>query len=197
MDVSTFRVGNDKQHAFALRLAQQAGYASLADACADALGIDPSQVSKDSVDVPDASRVIAHLQVKTEASGAKKSDRTRKTMFLTARQLRRIATGDQRRPEVVDDDAMWVLDLLAKALAIGGLFSDTPAGKGVNRNEPIAIEHVLAYYRNWDELAKAFGVTVATAKAWGKLLPSSRAYEAEARTGGYVRAPREPGGLPL
>lgn len=191
MDGSAFQFGNYKQHAFALRLSQQAGYASLLDACADALGLDPDAVLKERVSVPDASRVIAHLQVKMEAAGTTTPNTARKASFLTARQLRRIATGQQRTPDQLDEDAAWVLDLLGKALAVGALYSDEPIGKSVNGNDPIAMEHVLAFYKTWDELAKAFGVTVSTAKSWGRLLPASRAYEAEARTSGYVRAPRE------
>lgn len=190
MDPSTLRIGNPKQQAYAQALAREAGYSSLVDACADALGRDPDQLVKEPISVPDASRVIAHLQLKAEAATGKPSDARRQQGFLTARNLRRIATGEQRAPADLDEDAAWVLEWLGKSLAVAALFSDEPTGKAVNADQPIAMEHLLAYFKSWDEIAKAFGVTVSTAKGWGLLLPAARAFEAEVRTRGYVRAPR-------
>lgn len=191
MDASALQIGNPKQQAYAQRLAREAGYDTLVDACADALGIDPDQVIKQPVSVADASRVIAHLQVKAEsATPPTKDPARRRQAFLTPRSLRRIATGQQRAPADIDEDAAWVLEWLGKALAVSSLFSDEPTTKAINGDQPIAMEHLLAFYKSWDDLAKAFSVTVSTAKGWGVLLPASRAFEAEVRTRGYVRAPR-------
>lgn len=191
MDATSFRVGTESQHSFAERLARKAGYESLIDACADALGRDPDELTKEPLPVADASRVIAHLQVKTSDCGTapSASEAPKRSLFLTARHLRRIATGQQRVPDQIDEDAAWVLDLLGKGLAIRALFTDEVTGKGINGDQPIAMEHLLTFFKTWDAVADAFRVTVPTAKAWGTHLPASRAYEAEVRTKGYVRAP--------
>ncbi len=191
MDATAFRVGTDSQHSFAERLARKAGYESLVDACADALGRDPDELAREPLAVADASRVIAHLQVKTSdgTTPPSSADGSKRPQFLTARHLRRIATGQQRAPEQLDEDAAWVLDHIGKSIATRALYTDEVAGKGVNGEQPIAVEHLLAYFKTWDALADAFRVTVPTAKAWGTHLPAARACEAEVRTKGYVRAP--------
>jgi hypothetical protein len=76
-------------------------------------------------------------------------------------------------------------------LAVRALFTDEHVGRAINGDQPIAMEHLLAYFKTWDSLAEAFRVTVPTAKAWGTHLPAGRAFEAEVRTKGYVRAPTQ------
>jgi hypothetical protein len=193
MDSTGFRVGTESQHGFAESLAKKAGYASVVDACADALGRDPDELAKEPLSVADASRVIGHLKVKSEAPGvqAPATDAAKRSHYLTARHLRRIATGQQRAPDEIDEDAAWVLDLLGKGLAVRALFTDEHVGRAINGDQPIAMEHLLAYFKTWDSLAEAFRVTVPTAKAWGTHLPAGRAFEAEVRTKGYVRAPTQ------
>jgi len=183
------RVGNDKQHGYAARLAKQAGYASLSEACVKALERPADLLVADGISVAEASKVIARLQ-----SDADARPRPFKATYLTPRQLRRIASGECAPPAELDEDATWILDRLAKAHAIAGLFGAADAIQRrqapVNGDGPIEMQQLLTHYGSWDAIAEAFAVTVSTAKAWGAHLPAARAYEAEIKTDGYVRAPR-------
>lgn len=109
--------------------------------------------------------------------------------MAAARQLRAIHEGAEPRPANLDDDAAWLLQRLDLA---DRLEKEKERGRraGVNGRGPIEMEGLLTHFGSWDRLAEAFGVTVPTAKAWGKHLPAARAYEAEVKTGGWVKAPR-------
>lgn len=109
--------------------------------------------------------------------------------MAAARQLRAIHEGAEPRPANLDDDAAWLLHRLELAERLEKE-KERGRGAGVNGRGPIEMEGLLTHFGNWDRLAEAFGVTVPTAKAWGKHLPAARAYEAEVKTGGWVKAPR-------
>lgn len=135
-----------------------------------------------------ASTLIAALEAKLKPASGEAAKGAR---FLTARALRSIDTGSSQAPSELDDDARWVLARLAKFRAIESLVDRRVSSDAspINGDHPILVEHVLGYFKTWDRLAEAFGVTVPTAKAWGATLPLARAFEAEIKTGGHVRVP--------
>lgn len=164
------------------------------EAVADVVGEakEPSRLTTE-----EASRVITALRTKagladpdtlTATAMVKRPSPAGGGRYLTARQLRRIATGDAMVPAQADEDAQWVLSRLDTLAKIEHQLGIVPPKRGVNGSGPVAMEQLLAYFGDWDTLAKAFEVTVSTAKAWGSHLPAGRAYEAEVKTRGYVRA---------
>lgn len=195
-----FIAGSPKQHKYIASLAARTGFASALAACAVILGKPEEDLRHEGVATTDARKVIEALQVQ-EADAAGKSDgqpRSHRSPYTTAKQLRAYATGEQTPPQDLDEHALWVLDRLhqherARALLAGEApppVAQVPRA-GTNGNAPIQMDHLLGFFKSWDRLAEAFRVTVPTAKAWGVLLPESRACEAEVRTNGYVRAPRD------
>lgn len=109
--------------------------------------------------------------------------------IASARQLRAIHAGTAPRPDALDADAAWVLERLALADRLEQE-QQRARGEGINGRGPIEMDSLVRHFGDWDRLAETFGVTVPTAKAWGKHLPAARAYEAEVKTGGWVKAPR-------
>jgi len=205
-DSTTFQAGSPRQHEFIADLATRHGHESALGACEKVLGRDRASLLKTPPTTTEARKVIDTLSVKdtdpkpssnssTPAPG-RASTKAGFGHYTTAKQLREFATGAKSVPSELDEHARWVLERLqqherARALLAGEeLPAATAVPRGVNGNQPITLEHLLEYYKNWDRLADAFRVTVPTAKAWGALLPESRTYEAEVKTMGYVRVPR-------
>lgn len=194
MNETAFRVGTEAQHDYIAKLAKTAGYASIHEACAAVLGVDVASIGDKALTSGEAHRVIEALKQPRDDKPVAASDAdTAKRRFLTARHLRLITTGEMAAPATLDDDAKWVLDRLARDRRVAKAFGDTDTCRtttaGVNGSGPILLEHLLGYFKTWDALAEAFGVTVPSAKAWGTQLPASRIYEAEVKTNGYVRVP--------
>ena len=108
---------------------------------------------------------------------------------ITAKRLRAIHEEGEPRPDDLDADSAWVLDRLVLASRLEREAA-RQRGAGVNRGGRIEMSTLVNHFGGWDRLAEVFGVTVPTAKAWGTHLPASRAYEAEVKTQGLVKAPR-------
>jgi len=139
----------------------------------------------------EASTVIGTLKSSTEKERKAENDRPR---FATALVLRKAAESGEPAPAYFDEHARWVLENLKLAIAVRSLTSHTAAAGGqrggVNQGGDIRMSDLLAHFKTWDVLARAFDVTVPTAKAWGEILPSSRSFEAQVKTEGFVTAPR-------
>lgn len=178
------RYGTERQTEYLQRLANELGYQEIAPALADLTRFG----ARDTLNVEEASQAIEELKALSADGGAERRGKGRR--FLTARNLRQIATGERQPPHDLDEDAQWVLERLRMVVAIQAL--GTPASAApLNGDGPILMEHVLSCFDgSWDALAKAFRVAVPSARAWGANLPPARAYEAEVLTGGRVRAPR-------
>lgn len=178
----------DAQKQHIERLLAKTGFNDLLAAWRDLLPNSPVPAT-DELARGQASTLIAALEARQKSSAPGEGNRS--SRYLTARQLRSIDTGSAPVPVELDDDARWVLTRLSKFRAIESLIDRrlVPDAAPVNGDQPILVEHVLAYFKDWDHLAEAFGVTVPTAKAWGSTLPLSRAFEAEIKTRGHVRVP--------
>lgn len=136
----------------------------------------------------EASKVIG--VIKTAMGGDKGPEKESPSKFPTPLALRRLVESGAEIPKDFDDHARWVVDHLKLALEMKRLVGRRTVSEGVNRGGDIKMSELLKHFKTWDALAKAFDVTVPTAKAWGEILPASRAYEAEVKTGGFVTAPR-------
>lgn len=191
-----FLAGTERQGNYIMALAKKAGYPSAFEACATILGRSEADIRGAHLDTKDARRVIEFLEPKDGATNTPANDSPHRT-HGTAKLLRQYATtGDV--PQDLDEDSVWVVErLLQHERARAVLAGEDPATgharyrRGVNHNNRIELEHLLTYFKSWDNLADAFGVTVPTAKAWGQFLPENRIFEAEVRTNGYVRVPRD------
>lgn len=198
-----FRAGTEKQHKYIERMVGEGGYASVLAACAKHLGRPEEELAQNELSTSDARIVIEALQLETQRDGAGHAASDRKTdrkperpHYTTAKELREFATGAKPVPQDIDEHAAWVLDRLRRLATVEQVI----AGKqvqaraipvGVNGNGPITMDHILTYHdQDWDRVAEAFRVAVPSAKAWGTNLPEARWYEAEVRTNGYVRVPR-------
>lgn len=194
-----FKPATDRQRSYLDSLARRAGYEDAAAACKFILtAAGMKWTGLDALSLQDARYVITELEHDAPASeGALPSAQDAAGIAsLSACDLRAIAMGAMDRPHGLDSDARWVLERLQFAQhVLAHVPSDhplrPPPSRGVNGDEPMLMEHLLAYFKTWDRLADAFRVTVPTAKAWGTLVPDARMYEAEVKTGGYVRVPRE------
>ena len=193
-----FLAGTERQGKYIMALAKKTGYASAFEACAAVLGRPEAGIREVPLDTKDARKVIEFLERKDGASTPPTPTRdTGHSTHGTAKLLRQYATtGDV--PQDLDEDSVWVVErLLQHERARAVLAGEDPATgharyrRGVNRNNRIELEHLLTYFKSWDNLADAFGVTVPTAKAWGQFLPENRIFEAEVRTNGYVCVPRD------
>lgn len=180
--------GTEKQSEYLKRLAHELGYDTVAKALADLTDFGAAQ----ELSVEQASQAIEALKVATGKPAGGDKDKPR---FLTARHLRQMALGERAAPGSLDDDALWVLERLRYAVALGALAaSDVSVARrapadGVNHRGPIEMAQLLEFFGSWDALAEAFGVAVPTARAWGTHLPAPRAFQAEVRTQGHFRAP--------
>lgn len=193
-----FSAGTERQGKYIIVLAKRTGYTSAFEATAAALGRSQDDIRAKPPETQDARKVIEFLERKDAgATSTQSSQDTSHRPHVTAKQLRQFATsGDV--PEDLDEDSIWVVErLLQHERARVVLAGEDPASgharyrRGVNRNNRIELEHLLTYFKSWDNLADAFGVTVPTAKAWGQFLPENRIFEAEVRTNGYVTVPRD------
>jgi hypothetical protein len=189
--------GTDSQHEYLQALTKKLGYADIAEAVrahAEGMVIEPgSEPTKQQASAAIAALKIAEGTLPPEGQAKKRAasgDRS-KSKFLTARVLRRIAQGEVAPPEELDDDARWVLERLELINRIQALSGNAPAGAETPRRPtgPIPMSVLVDYFKTWDALADAFGVTVPTAKAWGAHLPASKAHKAEVLTNGFVKAP--------
>lgn len=171
-----------EQIGYLKRLCPQAGMTDL-QACAIVGKTDFEDLTKS-----EASKIIG--MIKLTIGSEKKHESEGRSKFLTAMSLRRIAEGATEAPADLDEHARWVLDHLRLAIEIKRLAGGALRPEGTNRGGDIKMADLLKHFKTWDELAKAFDVTVPTAKAWGEILPASRAYEAEVKTAGFVTAPR-------
>lgn len=195
---SDFVAGTERQGKYIMVLAKKTGYASAFEATAAALGRSQEDIRANPPSTQDARKAIEYLERKDAAGSITQSPcDTDHRPHVTAKQLRQFATsGDV--PADLDEDSIWIVErLLQHERARLVLVGEDPATgharyrRGVNRNNRIELEHLLAYFKSWDNLADAFGVTVPTAKAWGQFLPENRIFEAEVRTNGYVNVPRD------
>ncbi len=184
---------SEPQQTLLQKLVGKAGFASWRDAWSGALPDYPAPVAEP--DMPQASLLISALEAKIKpAPGEAPAAAPRSgARYLTARHLRQIDSGTAEAPTELDDDARWVLSRLARWRAVESIADSrsvhAPAPPAVNGEQPIQMDQLLAYFKSWDALAEAFGVSVPTAKAWGTNLPLPRGFEAEIKTRGYVRVP--------
>jgi hypothetical protein len=184
---------SDAQQTLLQKLIVKAGFGSWQDAWAGALPDYPAPAADP--DMPQASMLISALEakVKPPAGDASAAAPRSGARYLTARHLRQIDTGTAEPPAELDDDARWVLSRLARWRAVESIADSrsahAPAPAAVNGEQPIQMDQLLAYFKSWDALAEAFGVSVPTAKAWGTYLPVPRGFEAEIKTRGHVRVP--------
>ena len=189
--------GTDAQGKYLLDLASRLGYPDVAHALADMtqFGAAKSLTNSEASDAITQLKACLPADEATPTGSPAAALGAARPRFLTARHLRQINEGKRPAPADLDEDASWVLDRLQRLVQIsqlaGSPTQQTQAhGVGVNEGRPIEMADLLRYYKTWDALAEAFKVAVTTAKAWGTLLPPGRAFEAEVRTGGFVRAPR-------
>jgi len=208
--MSAPKPATSRQVEYLTRLAAQAGFVSPESACQDILQRTVVLPSPDGqqqagqgagfevLSLQDARSVLTalELRVQPKKTDAPAGHDATAGMPLSAADLKAIASGALDRPEHLDEDSRWVLDRLVMAVKLlqcipSDMLGGRAVEKGVNGNGPILMEHLLQYFGNWDRLAEAFGVTVPTAKAWGSRVPESRCFEAEVKTRGHVRVPRE------
>lgn len=188
-----FTAGTDRQRNYIIVLAKRRGFASPLAACAAALGRSPEDIKANPPDTSTARKVIEYLE-QSEASEERGAGSTGQG-GVTAQQLRRIADSGSI-PADLDEDSRRVVEALIQNARIKVILAvEEPVAvrhkAGVNANARIELEHLLKYFKTWDNLADAFKVTVPTAKAWGQYVPENRVFEAEVRTNGYVRVPRD------
>ena len=196
--------GTDRQETHARGLAKRAGFDSLEAAISHFTGQPLVRLDVTPFNSQRASEIITKLEAKlgiqrtppaAKAAAASPGpaaapDRPRAT-FLNARHLRQIATRQEAPPAELDDDARWVLN------ALNRLAKYEHAGRGtltmpaaINGNDPIRTSHMVAYFGTEAAAADAFGVTLATFKKWGDLIPQDRQEWAQEVTAGYVMKPR-------
>lgn len=184
-----FQAGTERQHRYLAVLARRCGYPSPLAVCAEVLGQSPEELLENPPDTTTARRVIEYLE---KAGGFLKHGRSSE-QHPTPGQLRQWAEAGEL-PSGLDEDSKVIVESLQQLSRIKGILSvgeTQRVSKGVNGNSPIEVAHLLQFYGSWDTLADAFGITVATVKSWGRFVPENRVYEAEVRTNGYVRVPRD------
>lgn len=179
---SPVRIGSDKQHDYAISLLGRMGEPEVTHVLEAALGYAPTG----DLPVKLASKVLSYLESELEIE--RPNTATKRGETLSAQQLRRIATLEEDAPDHLDEDSQWVLDQIERAQSARDLL--TGAAGGMNHGKPILMEQLVVHFGSWDRLARAFSVTVPTAKAWGSTLPANRAYEAEVKTNRRFRAPK-------
>lgn len=177
----TSTLATSEQIAYLKRLCLQSGKTDL-QACAMV-----GKTSFEDLTKGEASNIIG--SIKLAMSGENHAAPEARSKFLTPKAIRRIAESGIETHEEFDEHAQWVLDHVRLAIDLKRLAGSRSRTDGVNRGGDIKMSDLLKHFRTWDELAKAFDVTVPTAKAWGEILPAARAYEAEVKTGGFVTAP--------
>jgi len=199
--------GNPKQQAYASDLAKRMGFATLEAALrvvsAD-IGYEMGSAQK--ISVRDASAFITAMEHRVPprqpdkrakdtppgAAGTEKGGQAR-PRYLTARQLRRIATYQDPVPSDLDEDAKWVLGALARLKSLEYLMSRgaTYMPLAVNGNAPIPVASVVEFFGSPAATAAAFGVSEKTLAGWGELVPQAHQWRAEVMTQGYVVVPRD------
>lgn len=209
-----FRLGTERQTHYAQRLLRESPYLTLLDAAADLLDRNPDELMRTPPGVEDASRTIEALErmqpglekpgraveqaraapgvdghaaggtAESVAGGARRGP-----LYLTARHLRQIATGQRQAPAALDEDAAWVLERVSKALRVEALYA-TPATVPINGSEPITMDHVRAVFGEVSVIASMLGVSVPTVKAWGGVLPEVYGWKLEGLSEGRLRVPR-------
>lgn len=199
MSTPDFVAGTPNQHGYIERLALERGFSTAIAACIEILGRDVCDLLASPPDTLAARKVIEALEgmPKKAAPDGKVRRIGPAGQYTTAKQLRDYATGKKAPPLEIDEHARWCLDRLLMQEQIRAIVAgEQPKARavtpplGVNGQGPISIQHLLDHFKSWDRLADAFKVTVPTAKAWGTLVPENRVYEAEVKTNGYVRVPR-------
>lgn len=199
MSTADFIAGTANQHGYIERLASERGFSTPIAACIEILGRDVCDLLANPPDTLAARKVIEALEAMPKKSAADSKVRRLPGggTYTTAKHLRDYATGRKAPPLELDEHARWCLDRLLmheqiRALIAGEQPRSKPAAPphGVNGQGPITMQQLLDHFKNWDRLAEAFKVTVPTAKAWGTFVPENRVYEAEVKTNGYVRVPR-------
>lgn len=108
---------------------------------------------------------------------------------LTATELRLIASGLLAPPEVLDEDAAWILHRLAKLAGVEQALDQPVRWPGANQGGPITAAHLVAYFGSPDAAAHAFKVTAPTLRNWEAAIPAARIFEAAWLTRGYVQPP--------
>ncbi|MBT9136918.1 MAG: hypothetical protein DDT34_02004 [Firmicutes bacterium] len=169
------------QIAYLKRLCVQTGKTDL-QLCAMVGKTDFEALSKG-----EASKIIG--TIKLAIGGDKRADGESPSRFPTPLAIRQLVESGGEIPKDYDEHARWVVTHTRLAVELKRLAGRRSRSEGVNRGGDIKISDLLKHFRTWDELAKAFDVTVPTAKAWGEILPAARAYEAEVKTDGFVTAP--------
>jgi hypothetical protein len=198
MSTADFVAGTPNQHGYIERLASERGFSTPIAACMQVLGRDVCALLATPPDTLEARKVIEALEAMPKKAAGEKLRRVPgASPYTTAKQLRDYATGKKAPPLELDEHARWCLDRLLmheqiRAILTGEQPRARPATppQGVNGQGPITMQHLLDHFKTWDRVADAFKVTVPTAKAWGALVPENRVYEAEVKTNGYVRVPR-------
>lgn len=194
--------GNPKQQAYATDLAKRMGYESL-DAALRAVSADIGyDLGETKISVRDASAFITAMERRVpprqsekgaqDAAGTRHGGEARQR-YLTARQLRRIATYQEPVPSDLDEDAKWVLGALARLKSLEYLMSrgTTYMPLAVNGNAPIPVASVIEFFGSPAATAAAFGVSEKTLTGWGELVPQAHQWRAEVMTQGYVVVPRD------
>lgn len=198
--------GTDRQETHARSLAKRAGFEDLEAAISHFTGQPVVRLDVTPFNSQRASEIITHLERKLglaprPAPAAKPQngssepsssapDRPR-SKFLTARQLRRIATRQDPPPADLDDDARWVLNALNRLAKFEHAARGTSTmPTAVNGADPIRTSHMVAFFGTEANAADAFGVTLATFRKWGDFIPQDRQDWAQEVTAGYVMKPR-------
>lgn len=171
-----------EQIAYLKRLCVQTGKTDL-QLCATVGKTDFEALTKG-----EASKIIG--TIKLAMGGEKRPDTEPTSRFPTPLAIRRLIEADAEIPAEYDEHARWIVDHVRLSVDLIRLAGRRARSEGINRGGDIKMADLLKHFKTWDELAKAFDVTVPTAKAWGEILPASRAYEAEVKTAGFVTAPR-------
>lgn len=193
---ATLVIGSDKQSKYIHDMAARAKVPSVMAVCVEVLGRSAQNLLQNPPTTTEARQVIQHLQAKLDSA----QQATATSLAGSSSLLRRYAEQGEA-PADLDEDSLWIVTQLQRAdrarAALAGeqiaIAKHQP--QGFNSGKRIEVEHLLKYFKSWDNLADAFKVTVPTAKAWGQYVPENRIYEAEVRTNGFVRVPRNHRGL--
>lgn len=198
--------GTDKQETHARILAKRAGFESLEAAIAHFTGQPLVRLDVTPFNTQRASEIITKLEQKlgipprplrTADPDAPGSDTNSSTpdrprpKYLTARQLRRIATRQELPPADLDDDARWVLAALGRLAKFEHAARGAPTmPSAVNGTDPIRTSEMVQFFGSEAAAADQFGVTLATFRKWGEFIPHERQDWAQEITCGYVMKPR-------
>lgn len=202
-----FSAGSRRQSDYIKALALKAGFATPLDACGSVLGMEATTLLQSPPDTTQARKVIDALKGMVDSKksapdtkpeqAAHQPPSNEASRDTTPSKLRAHAAA-REIPSGLDSDSTFIIKALIQHEVVRAVMSGEQltlprprSNGGANGNKRIEMDHLLKFFRNWDELADAFGVTVPTAKAWGTYVPDSRVFEAEVRTNGYVRVPRD------